>query len=206
MPITDKQRKLIWVGAALAGAYFLAPTLINHARQAFSTPEVTVVKPSPAKPAPIAPQPVVISPQQASDAQVARQLTGDWIGAGVLPARGLCRIGLQIKPDPQTPGNFIGYSTTSCNPAFALTGQTGTRENRARAAAVAITPTSVIMTGKAGANAIDFTIDKSIGVPMDGCAITGFTASPFGEMLAVEWKAGTCQGGQMILKKVPSIQ
>ena len=206
MPITDKQRKLIWIGAALAGTYFFAPTLINHARQAFSTPEPTIAKPSAAKPAPIAPTPVVVTPQQASEAQIARQLTGDWIGGGVQPALGLCRVGLQIKRDPLKEDTVTGYSTTSCNPAFALTGQTATRENRARAAAIATAPTSVIMTGKVSATAIDFTIDKSIGVPIDGCSITSFTATPFGEALAAEWKAGTCQGGQMILKKVASIQ
>lgn len=205
MPVTEKQKKLIWVGAALLGAYYFAPSLINAARHSFSHPQAEVAKPSPIRIAPVN-QPAPLTPIQASNAQVARQLTGDWIGAGVLPARGLCRIGLQIKPDPLKPGSFTGYSTTGCNPALALTGQAANRQNRAQAAIASMTPVSVIMTGSISGAEMDFTVDKNIGAPPDGCVITGFTASPFGEMLAAEWKAGTCPAGQMILKKATNIQ
>jgi hypothetical protein len=35
--------------------------------------------------------------------------------------------------------------------------------------------------------------------------MTGFRVSPFADQIAVQWEAGTCQGGQMVLNRVTNL-
>jgi hypothetical protein len=69
-----------------------------------------------------------------------------------------------------------------------------------------VTPTSTIMSGAVVKGDLVFHVDKAIGIPADGCPWTGVTVSPFGEQVAIEWQAGTCKGGQMILNRVTNVQ
>jgi hypothetical protein len=144
-----------------------------------------------------------MSPEDALNAQAAKMM-GDWSGGGLLPARGLCKVGLQIKPDPLKAGSYSGFSTTSCNPAFAMVGRS--RQEMTQKVLADITPVSLIMSGSAVKGEIHFQIDKAVGTPSDGCAITGFSATPFGEQVMAQWQAGTCQGGQMVLNRVTNLR
>jgi hypothetical protein len=208
MPITDKQKKqFVWAGAALLGVCYFAPSLVNATRHAFSRPDPVIAKPSPVHvaAAPPPPPPAPVSPEDALNAQAAK-MAGDWLGAGILQNRGLCRIGLQIRPVPDKPGNYTGYSTTGCNPSLALLGHAATRENMAKDTINAMTPTSVIMSGAAKGGEIVFQISEAIGTPPDGCPVSAFKASPFGEQIAVQWQAEPCKGGQLILNRVTNLR
>jgi hypothetical protein len=205
MQITDKQRRFAWIGGALVAIYFAAPWIINTVRNASTPTQAAVAKPSAAHIAPLppAPPPPPISPEDALNAQAAKMM-GDWSGGGLIPARGLCKVGLQIKPDPLKPGSYSGYSTTSCNPAFAMVGRS--RQEMTQKVLTGITPVSLIMSGSAVKGEIHFQIDKAVGLSAD-CPITGFSATPFGEQVMAQWQAGeTCQGGQMILNRVTNLR
>jgi hypothetical protein len=210
MQVTDKQRKLIWVGAALIGAYYLIPPIINTVRGASPPPPAVEAKPSPVRaivPPPPPPSPADPAVLKAAATTAAfDKLAGNWFNAAVLPYHGLCRIGLQIKTVPDKPGTYTGYSTTTCNPYIALTGKPATRANIGQANIESMAPTSIIMTGDIENGAIVFRIDRNIGIPPDGCAITGFNVSPFAEQIAAQWQAGTCRGGQMILNRVSNLR
>jgi hypothetical protein len=204
MQITDKQRKFAWIGGGLVAIYFAAPWIINTVRNASTPTQAATAKPSAAHIAPLppAPPPPPISPEDALNAQAAKML-GDWSGGGLIPARGLCKVGLQIKPDPLKPGGYSGYSTTSCNPAFAMVGRS--RQEMTQKVLTDITPVSLIMSGAAVKGEIHFQIDKAVGLSAD-CPITGFSATPFGEQVMAQWQAETCQGGQMILNRVTNLR
>ena len=204
MQLTDKQRQFAWIGGALVAIYFTAPWIINTVRQASTPTQAAIEKPAAAHVAPLppAPPPPPISPEDALNAQAAKMM-GDWSGGGLIPARGLCKVGLQIKPDPLKPGGYSGYSTTGCNPAFAMVDRS--RPEMTRKVLTDITPVSLIMSGSAVKGEIHFQIDKAVGLPPD-CPITGFFATPFGEQVMAQWQAGTCQGGQMILNRVTNLR
>jgi hypothetical protein len=112
-------------------------------------------------------------------------------------------VGLQIVPVLAKPTEFTGYSTTACNSAFAWVGKKIDKEHAAKQAIDSMTPTSVIMSGVVKDGVLQFTVTKSIGTPSGGCPLTAFTITPYaGTQVAAEWKAGTCDGGQMILNRV----
>ena len=206
MQLTDKHRRFAWIGGALIAIYFVAPWAINLVRQVSTPTEAATSKPSAAHiaqvaPAPPPPPPDPVALQLAATAAQFNKLAGDWSGAAVLPSHGLCKLILQIRTVADKPATYTGYSTTQCNPYLALTGKTATRENKARVAVESMTPTSVIMTGTVADNAIVFHVDRNIGTPPDGCAVTGFTVSPFADQVAAQWQAGTCQGGQLVLNR-----
>jgi len=207
MTLTSKQKKSLWIVAGVLVTLHFAPNLLLTARRAMASRQQTaaVQKPSPRRPQAAelnqaGPPPFPVDPENAQF----RRLVGDWIGGGILLNRGACHMGFQLKPLPGKPG-YRGYSTLSCNPSLALLGKSASRENMAKDAINAMTPTSTIMTGEAKDGEIDFHIDKTIGTPPDGCVITGFNVMPFGEQIAVEWQAGTCPGGHMILKRVTNL-
>lgn len=208
MPITDKQKKLVYVGAAILAAYYFAPSLVNAGRRAFAPPPAVIAKPSPVHigPPPPPPDPAVLK-AQAEAAQFGK-LMGDWSGGATLP-QGMCRLALQLRPAPDKPAHYSGYSTMTCNPTLVLLSQRVPKQQRDIDIAKSMTPTSTVMTGAVADGRIVFHIDTNIGIPIGGCAITGFTVLPFGgEQVAAEWQAGAspCQGGQMVLNRVSNVR
>jgi hypothetical protein len=211
MQLTDKHRRFAWIGGALIAIYFVAPWGINLVRQASTPTEPAVAKPSAAHiasvaPAPPPPLPDPVALQLAATTAQFNKLAGDWSGAAILPAHGLCKLSLQIRTIPDKPAAYTGYSSTSCNPYIALTGKPATKQNMAQAAITSMVTTSVIITGAVVNNEIVFHIDRNIGIPPDGCAVTGFTVSPFAEQVAAQWQAGTCQGGQLVLNRASYVR
>ena len=66
-----------------------------------------------------------------------------------------------------------------------------------------MSPISAVLSGTAKDGTLTFTVEKTIQKSANGCALTGFTLTPFGtDQLAAEWQEGTCDGGQMLLKKI----
>jgi len=97
---------------------------------------------SPIHVAPVIPKPVSIDPDEARNAQAGKVL-GDWLGSGVLPERGPCRLSIQIRPDPSKVGGYSAYTTTACNPTFMTMGQD--RQKAMDTLLKGATPTSTIM-------------------------------------------------------------
>jgi hypothetical protein len=205
MPITDKQRKMIWTGAILFCLYYFVPALVSAGRHAFTAEQPAITKPSPAHVAVSPPMDAATQQAVASAAQFDK-LAGDWTNSVMLPNRGLCKLALQLRTVPGKPGSYNGYSTTSCMLSLALLGHSATRENMAKDSINSMTPTSTIMTGTVTGGQIVFHIDQAIGTPPEGCTpMESFRASPFADQVAVEWRAGACSG-QMVLNRVTNLR
>jgi hypothetical protein len=199
MQLTDKQRKFAWIGAAVLGVIYLGPRVIQSIRQADSATHAAhaaVSKPSPIR---IAPESsIVVTPKTAIDP--ARKFLGSWQGGADLPERGRCIMSLQVKRDADRNDVFDGYETVSCIPSLGLGTQRTTDANRARDLINARTPTSIIMSGPITNSSIDFHIDQLIGIPVNGCKITAYSAVPFGDgAIAVQWKNAPCPDGNLVL-------
>jgi hypothetical protein len=206
MQVTDKQRKLIWAAAGILALSYLAPHVIHMMRQAKAAPEPVTAKPSPVHIAPVpTPPPDPVALQAQAEAAEFNKLMGDWSGAATLP-QGMCRLALQLRPVADKPAHYAGYSTMTCNPTLVLLSEHVPKQQRDIDLAKAMTPTSAIMSGAVENNAIVFHIDTNIGMPISGCAITGFTVSPFADQVAAQWQSGTCQGGQMVLNRVSNVR
>jgi hypothetical protein len=201
MQLTDKQRKYTWIGAAVLGIIYFGPALLTGVRHLASSGNAStaiakpsaarVALPSPVNTTPIAPP--VVDP-------LATRLVGNWQALGDLPARGFCALSLQVKRDPIQQGIYQGYSTISCMPSLATVGARPTTANRALDVANMRTPTSTIMSGPLLDGSIQFHIDRLIGIPVNGCKITGFSLTPFADgAVAAQWQNAPCPEGNLIL-------
>jgi hypothetical protein len=201
MTLTDKQRKYAWIGAAVLGVIYLGPAAIRSIRQAVLTNQAAraaVNKPSPIR---VAPSPsIVVTPSLPIDPAIIH-LLGSWQAGADLPERGRCIMTLQVKRDADRPGILNGFETVHCLQSAALTGNAASVQGRARDVVTANTATSVIMSGKPEGSSINFHIDRLVGIPVNGCKITAYSATPFGDgAIAVEWKDAPCPDGNLILR------
>ena len=201
--LTEKNRKLAWIGAGLVAIYFAGPWLMNTAHYVFAGSTAPPAK----KPSPIHTTPQVEVPKATRspsfDPEIVSMI-GSYGGAGLVPGLGFCQVALQIKRNADKSDEFTGYSSTRCNPSLALTGKVASRENMARDTLAAMSPTSVVARGEVKNGAIHFSVTNNIGVPADNCPISELTATPFasGE-IALQWQATEqCMPGQMILRKL----
>jgi hypothetical protein len=94
MTITDKQRKVFWIAAAVLALLYYAPSLLTGVHPSAATRTATVAKPAPA-PSPF------------------RSLLGNYQGRAAL-GRGPCMLAFQLRRDIQHAGAFVGYSTMTC--------------------------------------------------------------------------------------------
>ena len=128
-------------------------------------------------------------------------LEGTWFGQRLLNASGMCTLRLELRPVPDTPGNYKGYSRLNCMPPAGVTSLRGgrvlpkqQREN--------LNPVAMVLTGTPEDGALHFTLDKTVVAPNDDCETTEFVVTPFGtNQVALEWHEGKCRGTQLILGK-----
>jgi hypothetical protein len=128
-------------------------------------------------------------------------LEGTWFGQRLLNANGMCTLRLELRPVPETPGNYKGYSRLNCLPPAGLTSLRGGRvlpkQQRDN-----LNPVAMVLTGAPEDGALHFTLDKTVVAPNDDCETTEFVVTPFGtNQVALEWREGKCRGAQLILAK-----
>src|SRR5579863_9565007 len=108
-PLTEKQKKYIWIAAGvLVALHFFLPRILSffhsqpqHAAQA---------KPSPmriAPPLPLPPSPEVVA---------AIKYGGVWLGETITPDENKCSLKLEIRLDDELPKKLKGYASKSCVP------------------------------------------------------------------------------------------
>ena len=128
-------------------------------------------------------------------------LEGTWFGQRLLNASGMCTLRLELRPLPEPPGSYKGYSRLNCMPPAGLSSLRGgrvlpkqQREN--------LNPVAMVLTGAPEDGALHFTLDKTVVAPNDDCETTEFVVTPFGtNQVALEWHEGKCRGTQLILAK-----
>jgi hypothetical protein len=201
MMLTDKQKKALWITALVLAVIHFAPQILFFVRQAVFAPHAPAyTKPSPMRPmpqpagqslSPVAPAPPVNTN--------ASRFLGVWTGSELMPSQDTCKERLEVRMDEDKPGFFSGSETRVCTPAlFALPD----RVARQRMSGVIrqMEPVSAELTGSMENGAITFKVDKTIGIPSDGCTLTGYSISAFGlQQIAAQWQQGSCPGGQLIL-------
>jgi hypothetical protein len=201
MTLTDKQKKALWITAAVFAVIHFAPHILFFVRQAVFAPHA----PAYAKPSPMRPmtQPAAQSASSPSPALAlgtsASRFTGVWTGSQLLPSQDTCKERLEIRMSDDKPGFFAGSETRVCAPAlFALPGRAS--QQKMPGIIRQMEPVSAELTGSMVDGAIKFHVDQVIGIPVDGCTLTGYSISAFGsQQIAAQWQEGSCPGGQLIL-------
>ena len=193
--MTKKQRTILFICGALFIGYYLIRAIsvyIAQARVAYLREQTR--RQQKAKPAPVAAE----TPAAAAEPPLPN-ITGIWEGQGQLKGRGFCN--LRVELARMAPDRYAGNSRFSCTDMAAVMG--GKPANVAQLLEHS-NPDAAMMTGAPEKGSIRFHIDKTIGTDANGCTVSDFTVTPFGvNTVAAEWQEGTCQGGNLLLRKEP---
>jgi hypothetical protein len=193
---TEQKQRLLWIGGlTVVGIYFFAPSLLQ-----VSTRRVAVVRPA-APPVQAKPLPAPATAQDADAPEVFDKLSGIWQGAALLPI-GMCNMKLELRRKDGDAAHFAAFPVLACMPAATRLAPPASQAAQQEVWA-ALTPASAVLTGAPANGSLQFTVDKVVGKTLAGCEITGLTVTPFGrDMIAVQWQEGTCQGGQVLLRRM----
>ena len=110
-----------------------------------------------------------------------------------------CNVKLELRRKEGDAAHIAGFPVINC---LSMTAP-NPRDPRAPQKMLArLSPLSAILTGSNVNGALQFTVDRALGKTVEGCGITSFTVTPFGEgQISVEWQDAPCQGGQLLLRK-----
>jgi hypothetical protein len=206
MTTTQKQR-VWWIGGLSLAAFYFLPSSITHSSRAPSAAPPRVANAGKSKPTTPTVPPAGASganglaPAVADPSIAFAGLLGTWQGGGPLPGHGMCSLKFELRKKTDGPGQFSGYPLLICMPLIpgSITHSGGNPQD---ALLAQYSPLSAVLTGTPVNGSLQFTVDKVIGKGASGCALSSFTLTPFGaDQLAAEWQEGTCQGGQILLKR-----
>lgn len=195
---TDKKNRKLWwgLGAILAALYF-GPQMVESSRrmalyrQQLEARQTHAANASPT-PASLA------TPMPTPNAALASYF-GIWTGQQAQADHDVCQLALEMRET--TLGQLTAYPRLACYPTPYLFG--GKKFDARVALAKSMSPISAVLTGTPKDGAVSFHVDKTIGATPEGCAITSFSVTPFGNnQIAAEWQDGNCGKGEMMLSKV----
>ena len=199
-PLTDKQKKIAWIIALVLVVLHFANPLIMTIRQRLSAPPAPALFQKPAAAASQARAQVAPPSQWAPDPS--SKWTGIYLGTVLSPNQDSCQMRLEIRNSDEKPGNYAGYLTRRCIPASPLMGGKITQQ-KIPDILKDTNPISGIFSGPVVDGTLELHLDKSVGTAPDGCELTDYEISPFGQLqMAAQWKAGSkCPAGQILLSK-----
>jgi hypothetical protein len=203
-PLTEQQKKYLWIAAGVLAVIHFAPDILMRARSAFSPPPV-IQKPSPVRPAlQQAPPPAPPAPEIVA----ATRYGGVWTGDAITPPPDMdrCSMKLEIRLSDDLPKKLKGYVSKSCVPLQGLAHRGPISNGAVQNMIDQSAPASVIMTGTPAETGISFTTDQAIGTEMNGCSLSALSITEFGQgQVAASWQEtkqeGTCKPGKMMLRK-----
>jgi hypothetical protein len=219
--MTDKQKKMLCIAAAVLVAIHYAPGIVNrvrqqsaayHAAQGKSSPEI--LPPGRASSTPAPSEPVIATaaptPEEVQAAQLAASL-GIWGGTVPRPNLGMCALRLELKPGTDNPG-YLAYSTISCANLQQFRPGRRSDPKNANDAMLDSVPVNAILSGEAKNGSIELVQDKAIGYTRTGCNVIRISLTPFAEHLGATWTEGPkdwkeagavndCGGGQVMLSR-----
>jgi hypothetical protein len=200
--MNPKQKKFLLVAGIVLAVVYFAPSLINSARRAAYMRQIEAARiakaQAPAKSSPLPASTVPAIPTQFES------LLGVWQGAGPQGQVG-CNLRLELRRNFTDPSHFTGFPVLACTPFVSPFNRNPAQAQTALTAA--FTPMTAVLTGTVQNGTIQFTVDKVIGKTPNGCAMTSFTVTPYGnDVIAAEWQDGLCQSGdehgQLLLKRM----
>jgi len=193
--LTEKQKKTAWAVVSLLVLIHFAPRLWNVVHPASS--HAAIGKPSPAHIAP----PAIPPAPPSLETVAAAKYGGIWQGSALMPDQARCGIRLEIRLSDDLPKRLKGFETKKCLPTSPFEG------GKLRGGSIAdvireTSPVSSVMTGTPQEDGLNFTVDQTIGTPADGCPLSGFSITDFGQgQVMAQWQEGTCPAGKMLLRK-----
>jgi hypothetical protein len=200
-PLTEKQKKYLWIAAGVLAAVHFAPGILMRARSAFAHPAV-LQKPSPVRPAlqqapPAPPDPAVVA---------FARYGGVWMGDTITPDMNRCSLKLEIRLSDELPKELKGYASKSCVPLQGLVHRGPVTNGIVRNMIDESAPASVIMTGTPQESGITFTTDQAIGTEINDCSLSTLSITDFGQgQVAAQWQEtkqeSPCPPGKMMLRK-----
>ena len=203
--LTAKQKKALLICLGVVVASYAVKWVITAAqqaafqRQAFLAAQMRAkakANAAPKTPAPELPA-VPVKPPTVVLTNLSN-LEGMWMGSRIMNQRGLCTLRLELRPVPQKPDNYMGYSRLNCAPVPGV----GPARFLPRPLRDNLNPVAIVLTGAPEDGALHFSLDKTVVVPGDGCETSAFTVTPFGtNKIAVEWHEGQCRGVQLLMDK-----
>jgi hypothetical protein len=213
-------RKFAWGAGIVLVALYLGPSILRFFLTAAHSAQANVVQPKLTKPAPGIPAPnaaipaapvttasvPVPPPPAATDPSLAMFL-GNWEGY-VATNRGNCVLTLEVRDNHDKDHPLAGYSTLGCMPSiFELLDRAKGKKQTPAAAMAPLAkqphPTEAILAGSLVSGALEFKVQKNIGVSDGECPMSSISVTPFAEQIAVEWKESQegCTGGQLLMKR-----
>ena len=158
-------------------------------------------------------------PAIAADDPALARFLGIWVGNVAIPNRAApnrpaaCMLRLEVRDNHDKDHPFAGFSTLSCAPSmFEMLDKRARHETPAGMVddmMKQMNPTDAILAGSLAGGSVQFQVQKNVGVAeaSNGCPMSSMTITPFGaEQLDVDWKEsqqGSCQGGELLVKKTP---
>jgi hypothetical protein len=194
-----KNRKLLWAAGAVLVFLYFTPAALQSFRQASyyrQQEEAARTRTQAARGAAQAAPPAAAPPPPTP----LSNFIGVWQGEQAQANRDLCQMALEMRDNGA--GGLTAYPRISCVALMPyLPGPH--KLNPAQAAAKSMSPVSAVLTGNLKDGVVAFHVDKTIGETFDGCTISAFTVTPFGNNeVAAEWQNGTCGKGQMVLRRM----
>jgi hypothetical protein len=199
MNSNGKNRKYLWAAGAVLVFLYFAPAALQSFRQAAyyrQQEEAARTRTQAAKGAAQAAPPAAASPSPTP----LSNFIGMWQGEQAQANRDLCQMALEMRDNGA--GELTAYPRISCVALMPyLPGPH--KLTAAQAAAKSMSPVSAVLTGNLKDGAVAFHVDKTIGATFDGCTMTSFIVTPFGnDEVAAEWQNGTCGRGQIMLRRM----
>jgi hypothetical protein len=197
------QKKFLWIAGIALAIFYFAPTFINSYRRAAYIRQMEAARLAKAqaaqKSSPLPASTVPVIPTQFES------LIGVWQGAGPQGQVG-CNLRLELRRSFTDPGHFTGFPVLACTPIVSPFERHSPAQVQSTITA-AFTPMTAVLTGTPQNGTIQFTVDRVIGKTPNGCAMTSFTLTPYGnDLIAAEWNDGLCssgdQHGQLLLKRI----
>ena len=177
MPLTQQQRKALWICGGLYLASYPVRWAMDYSRQMQYYQQQAIRAAQQRS----APKPAAAPPSL--------KLAGVWRGKTAVAKVGACDVRVELVEN--SPGHFTGFSSFSCNLNVR--------------SPLPVNPDSAILSGTLEGSAIHFNVDKAIGADINGCSVTAFTLTQFGgSQLAAEWQKGACGSGNVILQRARS--
>src|ERR1700694_2714204 len=206
MNTNDKNRKLLWVGGAVLAVLYVAPQALQSFRQTAFYREQMQAANARAHNGRGASATTGAAPAASGSANIPAlaanpslgAFTGVWQGQQAQANHEVCQLAVEMREN--VPGRLTGYPRLVCYPLPSYyPGQP--KVNPGTAFLKSMSPISAVLTGSLKDGAVVFHVDKTIGETAEGCALTAFTVTPFGnDQAAAEWQNGRCGNGQMVLR------
>jgi hypothetical protein len=203
MDTQSNNRKWMWVAIIIVAVLYFTPQVMQSFREAaFYRQQALNAQAQSNRALPsgaVSPAPTIVpgNPVPPTARPAPSQMVGTFQGQQMQAGHQVCNLVLEMREG--APGVLGGYAKLTCYPV-AIPGQSGYKaQNIARY----LSPSAAVLSGHVENGVVAFRIDKTIGATPEGCVLSAFTVSSFGnDQVAAQWEIGACGKGQIIAQRM----